>query len=146
MSNEREQTWPGDAKNKDWAGQGERKEVCPPDGENNTPEAPAPRAAPLAYEKSDIGCLIALGALFVLVFLLPAALLLGGAPLIVPGIVLFLMVLATPWINPAERMGPKVKWWGRVLTFLLLTGLLVAGYFVLRHYLTQRAVEVMQEG
>jgi hypothetical protein len=119
---------------------------CPPDAENNTPDAPAPRPAALQHDKPDVGCLIALGALFICIFLVPALALLGGAPLLVPVIMMFLLALATPWINPAERMSPRARWTGRVLTFLLLAGLVVAAWFLLRHYLGDRFIDESQSG
>lgn len=99
---------------------------CPPDPENETPGAPVSRPAPLSrVDKADVGCLIFLGIGFVGVFLLPAAFLLGGAPVIVPLITCFLMVLATPFINPLERRSVSAKWWGRVITFSFLAGTIV---------------------
>ena len=107
-------------------------DACPPpDAENNTPEAPAPRAAHLQHDKPDIGCLLALVGLFILVFLAPALALLGGAPLILPLILCFLLVLATPWLNPAEKKEKRLKWTGRVLTFLLMAGLVVLAWVLL---------------
>jgi len=119
---------------------------CPPDAENNTPEAPAPRPAPLQHDKADTGCLIALGGFFICLFFVPAVALLGGAPLLVPVILVFLLALATPWINPAERMSPRARWTGRVLTFLLLTGLAAAAWLLLLHYLGDRFVDEIQPG
>jgi hypothetical protein len=105
----------------------ESADPCPPDAENNTPEAPAPRPGPLQHsDKADAGCLIALGAVFVMVFLLPAAFLLGGAPVIIPLVACFLLILAVPFINPLERKGGAAKWWGRGITFLLLAGAVAA--------------------
>ena len=108
----------------------ESSDPCPPDAENNTPEAPAARPGPLQHsDKADAGCLILLGVTFIGVFLLPAAFLLGGAPLIVPLITCLLLVLVTPFINPLERQSTAAKWWGRVITFLLLAGGVVALWF-----------------
>lgn len=101
----------------------------PADSENNTPEAPATRAAPLkdSREKSDFGCLLLLAAAFAGVFALPAVFLLGGAPLVIPLILLLLISVFTPLINPAERMPSKPKWIGRIVVFLGLAALLGAG-------------------
>lgn len=106
---------------------------CPPDAENSTDGAPAPRPAPSQLsDKADIGCLIILGVTFIGIFLLPAAFLLGGAPLIIPLITCLLLALSAPFINPLERRSPKAKWWGRILTFLLLAGLVVAAWLWLK--------------
>jgi hypothetical protein len=103
---------------------------CPPDVENNTPEAPAQRPGPLQHsETADAGCLILLGVAFIGVFLLPAVLLLGGAVVGVAMIAFFLLVIATPFFNPMERAAPRAKWWGRAITFLVLAGILVAAWF-----------------
>ena len=108
----------------------EPTDPCPPDAENNTPDAPPARSGPLQRsEKSDAGCLILLGAAFIGVFLFPAALLLGGAPLIVPLITVLLLVILTPFVNPLEGRSVRAKWWGRVVTFLFLAGLFVAFWF-----------------
>jgi hypothetical protein len=99
-----------------------------PDSENNLPEAPAVRPAPLQQQtdKADAGCLVMLFVLFIAVFLFPAVLLLGGAPVIIPLILCLLMVLATPFMNPMERRSGPSKWWGRGITFLVLAGAVVA--------------------
>src|SRR5687768_13465055 len=63
---------------------------CPPDAENNTPDAPAPRPGPLQHsDKADVGCLIFLGVVFVGVFMLPVVLWMGGGVVIVPLFILF---------------------------------------------------------
>ena len=108
-------------------------DACPPDAENNTADAPAPRPAPLqGADKADAGCLILLGVTFIGVFLLPAALLLGGAPVIIPLITCLLLALAAPFLNPLERRSPRAKWWGRIITFLILAGLVVAAWIWLK--------------
>jgi len=119
---------------------------CSTDAENATPDVPAPRPAPLQHDQADVGCLIALGGVFVCVFLLPAAAFLGGAPLLVPLVLALCLLLATPWINPAEGKAPKVKWWGRMFTFLLLVALVVAAWLVLRQYFGDRMVDDTQPG
>jgi hypothetical protein len=124
----------------------DRDDACPPDAENNTPDAPAPRPAPLQHDKADLGCLIALGGFFVLIFFLPAAAFLGGAPFIIPVIAILLLGLATPWLNPAERMAPAAKWWGRAITFVVIAALVVAAWLVLRHYFADRFVDETQPG
>ena len=119
--------------------------ACPPDAENNTPDAPAPRPAPLQYDKADTGCLIGLGMIFFFIFFGVGAVFLGLAPLLVPLLACFLVALATPWINPTERASPKVKWWGRVLTFLFLAGLIVVAWLLLREHLGDRFTVDEQE-
>lgn len=119
--------------------------ACPTDAENATPDAPAPRPAPLQHDKADIGCLIALGGLLLCVFLLPAAIWFGGFYVAI-AIFVLLLALATPWINPAERMGLQAKWWGRVLTFLFLVSLLVAAWLLLRDHFMDRFLDESQPG
>lgn len=115
-------------------------DACPPDAENNTAEAPAPRPAPLqGSDKADIGCLIVLGALFVGVFLLIPAIWFGG-PFVIAVIGFLLLALATPFLNPLERWSSNAKWWGRVLTFLILAGLVAAAVLWVSGY-TNRMVE-----
>lgn len=98
------------------------------DSENNTPDAPATRPAPLQREdKSDFGCLLFLLAGFIGIFFLPAIFLLGGAPFIIPLVFLLLFAVLTPVINPAERMPGRAKWIGRGIIFLGLALLLGAG-------------------
>ncbi len=102
---------------------------CPPDAENNTSEAPAPRPAPLQRsDKADTGCLIVLGVAFAGVFLLIPAIWFGG-PLVIAVIGALLLALATPFINPLERRSSAAKWWGRIITFLILAGLIIAAWF-----------------
>ena len=96
-------------------------------------EDPAPRAQPLQHsEKSDVGCLVLLFLMFVGVFFVPALFLLGGAPLIIPLITILLLGIATPFVNPVERYPGAVKWWGRILSFLFMAGLVVAFILWLR--------------
>lgn len=100
-----------------------------PDAENNTPEAPAHRPQPLAEnDKADTGCLVVLFFMFVGVFFLPAFVLLGGAPFIVPAISILLLILVTPFVNPTDRFSGPAKWWGRVITFLVLVGLIIGAW------------------
>ena len=80
-------------------------------------------------DKPDVGCLIGLFAIFIGVFLFPAILLLGGAPIIVPLILCLLMLVASPWVNPLERRTGPAKWWGRAITFLVMAGMLVAVWY-----------------
>lgn len=115
-------------------------DACPPDAENNTSEAPPSRPAPLqGADKADVGCLIALGALFAGVFLFIPAIWFGG-PFVIAALGVFLLAIATPFLNPLERRSPKAKWWGRVLTFLLLAGLVIGAWFWVSHY-TNRMVD-----
>ena len=102
----------------------------PPSGDlpsGDAPEShPAAPAAPAVHDKPDVGCLIFLFFGFVGIFLAPAILLLGGAPLILPLMFAFLYALATPFLNPAEKMAPRSRWKGRIITWLALC-LLTAG-------------------
>ena len=68
---------------------------------------------------------------FVGVFFLPAIFLLGGAPAIIPLITLILVVMVTPFINPAERKPTRARWTGRVITFASLALILLIGWFVI---------------
>jgi hypothetical protein len=121
---------------------------CPPDSENNTPEAPAVRPAPLqSTDKADVGCLITLFVMFIGVFLFPAVMFLGGAPLIVPLIVCLLLILVTPFVNPTERRSVSSKWWGRVITFLILAVLILGvWYWKLGRKKDDQPFDVRQQG
>ena len=105
----------------------------PPAG--TTPEAapPAP-AATAVHDKPDVGCLIFLFFGFIGIFLAPAILLLGGAPLILPLMFAFLYALATPFINPAEKMAPGARWKGRIVTWLVLCLLTAAAAWALHRF------------
>lgn len=119
-----------------------KEDPLPSGDENNTPEAPPSRPAPLQdREKMDVGCLLLLMAAFAGIFCLPALFLLGGAPAILPLLTLLLVALVTPFINPAERMEPRAKWTGRLLTFLGLALLLAAGWY----WFFQRAEPILLE-
>jgi hypothetical protein len=97
--------------------------------ENHTPEAPPARSGPLASrERMDVGCLLLMIGGFFVLFALPAFFLLGGAPLIIPLILLLLVAVLTPFINPAERKSEKARWIGRGITFFVLAMLLVGGW------------------
>lgn len=112
------------------------------DGENNTPEAPPSRPGPLKDgERMDIGCLLLMMAGFAAIFCLPAFFLLGGAPFIIPVIVLFLLALVTPFINPTEKMADRPRWTGRLVTWLVLAVLMGIGYYML----FMRAVPMLRE-
>ena len=78
----------------------------------------------------DTGCLLLLMAGFVGVFFIPAVLLLGGAPAIIPLITLLLVALSTPFINPTEKMSVKARWTGRLITFGGLALLLVVAWYL----------------
>jgi hypothetical protein len=111
------------------------------DGENNTPEAPPPRPAPLQdRDKADMGCLMMmLGAFGALFFVVPF---LWFFPvIIIPALVLFLLVLVTPFINPTEKMADGPRWTGRLITWLVLALLAALGYY----FLMMRAVPVLRE-
>ena len=108
----------------------------PADSENNTPDAPATRPAPLqdSRDKPDVGCILMLMAMFLGVFLTPAIFLLGGAPLVIPLLAVLIFAVLTPVLNPAERLPGKSKWIGRLLIFALLTALVAgAWWYLMRH-------------
>jgi hypothetical protein len=112
-----------------------------PEAENNTAEAPAARAGPLQnHDKADVGCLIFLGFMLIVVFFIPIAFWFGG-PLVIIVITCLLLVLATPFCNPLENFAPAARWWGRVLTFLAMAGLLVWLWF----WLTGEATAPVEE-
>lgn len=115
----------------------------PADSENNTPDAPATRPAPLQdpRDKPNIGCILMLMALFLGVFLAPAAVLLGGAPLVIPLLAILIFTVLTPVLNPTERMGGKAKWTGRLLIFALLTALVAIAWW----YLMRQVPEPLRE-
>ena len=96
-----------------------------PSADESSPE-PAPlRMGPLGQrERMDTGCLLLMMVGFVVVFAMPAFFLLGGAPLIIPLITLFMLALATPFLNPAERKSRRARWTGRLVVFLILALLL----------------------
>lgn len=99
------------------------------------PNPPSPQKGTPVHDTADKGCLLMLFLLLIGVFLFPAILLLGGSPVIVPLMTAFLLALATPFLNPAERMNDRAKWTGRFLTWLglvlLFAGAAVAAYFFL---------------
>jgi hypothetical protein len=100
------------------------------ENENNTPDAPPSRMEPLrTSERMDVGCLAMMIGGFIVLFFLPAFFLLGGAPFIIPLLLLFLVACATPFINPTERRPPQAQWTGRILTFLGLALLLLAAWY-----------------
>lgn len=102
------------------------------DGANKPPEAPPPRPAPLQdRERMDTGCLFLMMGGFLMIFILPAFFLLGGAPFIIPVLTLFLLALVTPFINPTEKMADRPRWTGRLVTWLVLAVLMGIGYYVL---------------
>ena len=80
-------------------------------------------------EKFDVGCLALMLAGFIGVFFLPAFFLLGGAPVIIPLIILLLLWLVSPFLNPAERFSGKAKLVGRLLTCFTLALLLLAAWY-----------------
>ena len=111
--------------------------ACPPNAEKNTSEAPGPRPAPLqGADKADLGCMIMLGAVFAGIFLFIPAIWFGG-PFVIVVIGVLLLALATPFLNPLERRASKAKWWGRVLTFLLLAGMVLAACVWVSRYTNQ---------
>jgi hypothetical protein len=99
------------------------------DAENNLPEAPAVRPAPLQSDKADKGCLVSLVFLFVGVFLFPAFFFLGGAVFIVPCLLCFLIAMVSPYVNPLENRATSAKWWGRALTFVVMAGAVIAIWY-----------------
>ncbi len=94
--------------------------------EREFPYSPANTPAPPGRDdqKSDTGCLIMLFVFFIGVFLFPAFFFLGGAPFIVPLIILFLVAIVSVPLNPLEHQAKKAKWMGRIVTFLILATLL----------------------
>jgi hypothetical protein len=108
------------------------KDPLSADAENNTPEAPPSRPGPLQdRERMDVGCLFLMVVSFVGIFALPAIFLLGGAPAILPLLTLLLVALVTPFINPTDRMSDKARWIGRVVTFLVLSLLVVIAWYMI---------------
>lgn len=110
----------------------EKEPSDPVDAGHDDRDPPPARPAPLQErERADMGCIIMIMAGFLGIFFVPAIALLGGAPLIIPLLFMLLVALVTPFINPADRMPTKARWIGRILTFVILTLLLVlAWYFV----------------
>jgi hypothetical protein len=101
-----------------------------PETENNLPEAPALRPAPLqSSDKADKGCLVMLAFLFVGVFLFPAFFFLGGAIFIVPCLLCFLVAMLAPYINPMENRGTSPKWWGRIVSFVVMAGVIITIWY-----------------
>lgn len=101
-----------------------------PDAENNLPDAPALRPAPLqSSEKADKGCLVMLVFLFAGVFLFPAFFFLGGAIFIVPLLLCFLMAMLAPYVNPLENRGTSARWWGRVISFVITAGVIITIWY-----------------
>ena len=112
------------------------------DSENNSPDAPPTRAGPLKdRERMDTGCLLLMMLGFAGIFMVPAFFLLGGAPFIIPLIVMFLAALATPFINPTERMAPQARWTGRIVTFTVIAASLGVGWY----YIFMREAPVLRE-
>ena len=79
----------------------------------------------------DVGCLFLMVGGFVGIFALPAIFLLGGAAAILPLLTLMLVALATPFINPTDRMSGKTRWIGRAVTFLVLSLLVVIAWYMI---------------
>lgn len=82
-------------------------------------------------DKADAGCLVMMLIGFGTIFFGVAFFFLGGAPFIIPVIVLFLLALVTPFINPTEKMGDRRKWTGRLVTFLVMALILAAASYYL---------------
>lgn len=97
-------------------------------------QSPTPAQPTTTGDKLDVGCLVLLGVSLLGTAAIPAALLLGGAPVIIPGLCLLVIGFFTPLLNPAERMSPGKRWAGRGVVFCVLCGLLLAGawYLLLR--------------
>ncbi len=92
-----------------------------PCADESSLEGAPPRRGPLGpRERMDGGCLALMMLGFVGIFAMPAFFLLGGAPLIIPLITLFMLALVTPFLNPAERKSRRARWVGRLVVFLVL--------------------------
>jgi quinol-cytochrome oxidoreductase complex cytochrome b subunit len=88
---------------------------------------------PTPPDQADRGCMIFIMAFVLALPFIIAGFFLGGAILIMPLLVAFLMAIATPWVNPTEKKSPRAKWIGRGATWLLLVALLTTGYLVWSH-------------
>lgn len=100
-------------------------DVDRPCADESPSEGAPPRLGPLgSRERMDGGCLALMMVGFVVVFAMPAFFLLGGAPLIIPLITLFMLALVSPLLNPAERKSRRARWTGRLVVFLVLASLL----------------------
>lgn len=116
------------------AGAGERAGAAPESRAESAEEAGGDSVGnglpagwvPGGEDRSDRGCLVLLGFAFAAVFFAPVVMLLGGAPVIVPLLVLFLLAILTPMVNPAEGKSGKAKWIGRMVTFAVLAAAMAA--------------------
>jgi len=119
------------------ADQNQNHPASPPAGADAVHDAYAPPTASPAVlpsgpgERMDTGCLMLMIAGFFVLFALPAFFLLGGAPLIIPLILLLLVAMITPLINPTERRPARARWTGRGITFFILALLLVGVWYVI---------------
>jgi hypothetical protein len=89
-------------------------------------------------DRPDMGCYLGLLGLLLGLLIIVAMLARAGGALIIPFLGMFLLLLATPLLNPAERKSEKAKWIGRAITFVVLSALLAAGFLYIRH-LSERA-------
>lgn len=100
----------------------------PEDQENNTADAPPERAAPLDYDKPDMGCFVGLIMLLAAVFLFPIVVIRFGGPAILFIVGGFLLAVITPIMNPLEKAASeKTRWISRICIWLLLCGLCTWG-------------------
>lgn len=95
-----------------------------PESRGEVPPSPSvPDAAPSPppfSDKADTGCLVLLGVAFLGIFLLPAVVMLGGAPVVIPALFILLAAVLTLILNPVKRSRPRARRIAHALIFFLL--------------------------